>query len=346
MKIESSLFNKIPIINFVLTRVPFNELEKEKENKVIEKIKSEFKDYLNSDNFDVSVIHSERKIEMEESNLFDLDSESQLGPISKDYLNLFEKVTKDTLNLDEQFMLVKKAEIEYVKFLNEKVNVNKLNLIEKAISFDNTKYIYFAERGILHYKMGNVEEALQDHVKALQLNPENAQLNYNIASFFKIRKDYLTALKYLDKVTDLGYKPHYLKGYIFRKLNRLPEALNQLNIAVEIDPSQDNVLNGRADVHRLLSKFQEAIADITQAIQLNPNKPIYFATLAEIYSSMDQTDEFFINLSFALSKGLDVSELNSAKDVYKKYFEDERFLNLLLRYKFDIADVINNMDEN
>jgi tetratricopeptide (TPR) repeat protein/MinD-like ATPase involved in chromosome partitioning or flagellar assembly len=344
----NSLFDKAPKVNYVLTRLSINKYDREKEREVIdvereyrvvERIRNDFKRKLGIDEFDISVIHTDRRLEYEEGQLHRLSYDSQPGSVSRDYLNLFEKITDGYLVLDEKFLNTKKAELEYVKSLEEFNIRQKLVLINKAISLDNTKFEYFLQRGFIHFNMGNYEKSIEDNQFVLKLAPDFPQALFNISVVYITLKDYESALPYLEKAGDYSAETLLAKGSIYRRMNRLSEALEAFNIGLKINPSDDGLLNSRADVLRALGKFKESQSDISQAILIDSNQPIYFATLAEIYSSMHKNEEFFLNIGIALSNGLDPQCLNYAYDVYQRYFHDERFIALMAKYSVDIKDI-------
>jgi tetratricopeptide (TPR) repeat protein len=346
--LNSNLFQKIPQINYVLTRLSFYKYDKEKEREIIdvereslaiERIRNDFKNYLNVGEFDISVIHTDRSLEYEEGQLHDLSYENQPGSVNRDYLQLFEKIIDGYLALDKIFLNTKKAELEYIKSLEETNNRNKLMFIEKAIALNNKKYEYFEQRGFIHFQMGNYEKSLDDYQTALKFTPGRPQSLFNLAIIYLNLKNYNEALSYLEKAGEHSIETLLAKASIYRKMNRLPEALEAFNKGLRINPSDDRFLNGRADVSRALNQFNDALNDISQAILLSPNQPIYFATLAEVYSSMGKNDEFFLNIGIAFSKGLNPITLNYAYDVYKKYLSDERFINLVNKYSVDVNDI-------
>ncbi|WP_439695775.1 KGGVGR-motif variant AAA ATPase [Mucilaginibacter sp. AW1-7] len=348
---QNNLFGKSPVVNFVLTRLAFfksytkeksqeiETIDYEKEHLVVEQIRNDFKADLNLDSFDISVIHTDRNLEEEENRIHGLSYENKPGSVNRDYLQLFDKLTKDYLTLDEKSLNIKKAQIEYVKSLQESSIERKLSLINKAIELDKNKFEYYTQRALLKFKLTDYNGALKDDLAALELAPGAPEILFNIAVTNLRLKQYGEALDYLEKADDFGYRAIALKGGMYKRMNRYSDALAALNKAVELNPSDAQILNSRADLQRALGNYQAALSDISKAIQLNSNDPICFATLAEIYSSMGRDEEFFLNLGIALSKDIPVSALNSAYDVYQKYLLDERFIALLNKYSIDVNDI-------
>lgn len=100
---KSTFFKRIPKVNFVLTRLPFTDTaqDKQKEFILIESTKDIFKTYLNLDDFEVSVIHSDRRLEEQESQLIGYKHDEEAASISNDYLKLFDLLTSDVLSTEE-----------------------------------------------------------------------------------------------------------------------------------------------------------------------------------------------------------------------------------------------------
>lgn len=351
---SSSLFNYVPKINFILTRLPYTDTSKEKEKEflILEKHKQEFKKYLGVKDFEISVIHSDKRLEEDERPLIGYDYEAKDVSISNDYLNLFDLLTKDVLSKTEVeiFKNKRKAEKEFNKFKEESDTLKKLHYLDRAIELDSTKFEYFSERGILYHLNKDFEKAIENFNKVLQLNPDNWNANINLGSInIYYKKDFVAALSYLNKAIEIepsNTSAYSKKYFLFIKQGKIEDAESILTFVIEkISPNDHGILNSRADLYRSIGKYKEAYIDIYKAIELNSNNSIYFGTLAEIYSAENKEEEFYLNLTIALSKGIKADQLNSAKDVYEKYKKEERFINLMNKYKIDIEEIFNYNEE-
>jgi tetratricopeptide (TPR) repeat protein len=341
---HNAIFGKTPKLNFVLSRVPFGPKEKEKEYLVVEKLKRDLINDFNISNFEVSIIHSDKRIEEEESYLSEPNYDFQPGSISNDYLKLFETIAGDQLQLDGLFLTVKRAEIDYHKSNLEQDPKIKLKLIDKAIELDGSKYVYYLSRGVIHAQLNNTDESIKDHLKAMELNPVNPQIRLNLGLLYTKLKNYPEAFKYLQSAENYGSAVHYSLGDLYRKTDDVDKALEEFTKALNLQPAFAMALNGRADLYRALGNYPEALTDITKAIEINSNEPVYFATLSEIYADMGKLDEFYLNLAIALSKGLKPSNMAFAPEVYKKFLNDERFLSLIEKYDISCDDIINSAE--
>jgi tetratricopeptide (TPR) repeat protein len=342
---QNAFLGKKPDINFVLTRVPFTSQEKEKEHLVVEKLRHDFMTSFDLPDFEVSVIHSDKRIEEEESYLSSPNYDYQPGSISNDYLKLFETITGDQLHLDSRFVAAKRAEVEYHKYGMENSPKMRMQHINKAIELDNGKYLYYMTRGILYYQQGLATMALEDHRKALELNPVAPQIRFNLGVISVGLKHYEEALDYFKSAERYGPSVYHHLGSLYKRLNDYHSAIESYSKAIDMNPSYDLALNGRADVYRVIRNFSAALADISRAIELNSNQPVYFGTLAEIYYDMGKTEEFFLNLTIALSKGLKGNGMFYAREVYEQLFLDERFRALIGKYDITPEDIMTDPDQ-
>ena len=93
-----------------------------------------------------------------------------------------------------------------VLYMSMGKNEEAMDAYKKAVainpSFENTYY----NMGVLYVQMGKPEEALEMYKKTLELNPEHPQANNNIATLYFKMKQYVLAIKHIDKAASLGFK--------------------------------------------------------------------------------------------------------------------------------------------
>ncbi len=127
-------------------------------------------------------------------------------------------------------------------------------------------------RGRLHRRLGNVELARADLIKAIELShltrdgwrirvPSYRELGYTDIA--------LTELQSADvHPSDAG--AWHLRAVMYRDLGRHREAIAAETRAIEIDPIQDDAYAGRSQSWAALGEWSAADADLRQAMELNP----------------------------------------------------------------------------
>jgi|GEM_PF-2213059 len=95
-------------------------------------------------------------------------------------------------------------------------------------------------RGTCYHVLGNLEQAVRDYNKALELNP-----------------DYAEALAY--------------RGVAYHTLDRIPDALDDLTLSIELDDTDPFAWRERGLVYDAMEDYENAIDDYDEALALNPD---------------------------------------------------------------------------
>ncbi|MES2416655.1 MAG: tetratricopeptide repeat protein [Bacteroidota bacterium] len=335
-----------PKINFVLSRLPYTAGEIDMENRVVEDVREEFAELFELADIPISVIHTDEQIQIDEAAVGSRETDGQKpSPTTKDYLNLFDIITKDSLLSNEFIERAREAENEHSKYMMEKEPGSRIRYISKAIVLNPNKYEYWAYRGIEYFKQNEIDKAIDDYMRAIELNPNDPVLKLNMGVFYERKKDYDNALYYLNQADAQGERTFMAKSRIYEVLGEMDKSIAALNTAIDMDPMNDRALNSRAHQLRLKGNYEQAFIDVSRAIEINSQIPHYFATLAEIYAMQKKYSEFYLNISIALSKGITAAGLRSAKDVYELFKNDQRFEELLKKNNLFIEDIFESGTE-
>src|SRR5690606_17430177 len=150
------------------------------------------------------------------------------------------------------------------------------------------------------------------------------------------QKDFLSAEKLTDKL--LKDHPNNIDALIKKILilirtNEIEKAEKFSTQIINIDPELSLGYSCRGDIRRRLKKFTEAYEDTYKALELNSENNQALATLAEIHAEQGNINEFYIFLENALKNDrVYIQECIIDEDIYQKFINDERFINLLNKY--------------
>lgn len=351
--VNNSISEREPKIHFVLSRLSYNQNKQEdilEEAQVLASVRHFLEEKTNW-RFNILTIHREEHIERNENQnlIYDDDLPSDRknrraikSSITNDYLILFDKITEDIFKPDEKKRILD-AKMSS-KFLEEAKtegnHAQRLEKLKKAISYDPNNYEAYVERALQHFRMANYDEAKKDLEKIIEINPGHVWAYVNLAIIFN-RKGMLDKSKeFLDKALTIDPYSEManLSLYdLYEDMNEHEKAVNILNLILEkVNPENPDALNSRANYYRRKGKLDEALQDIKKAIEVNTNNAVYYGTLAEIYAEMDKMDEFYFFLSVALRKGISAIELSTAVDVYEKFKNEPRFIELMNKYQIDL----------
>jgi MinD-like ATPase involved in chromosome partitioning or flagellar assembly len=351
---DKMILGKAPKVTFVLCRIPFTTSpdDRVKEQNLRTKIKRDFGSLIN----DLTIIHSDRDLEENEQIKIGYDKDESVAQISRDYLELFERLTVEDL---------RPAEIESFKNIK-----------------DSEKYFQKAATEI------DAEEKLKLINKAIELNKTNTEFHLSRAAIFEKRSDWEKVIDACDEILrfeTINLRPYEMKGNAFLKLNKieqakemfqivlnrdsnrdtarlglaqiaileknLQEALNILNQILDHDPQNAIAYIERADLKRRIGQSYSALEDVYQALDLQIDNAAAFLALAKINADLENKNEFFLNFEKAIQlkdkpdKTIE-TEIQS-DNVYKRFLKDQRFLKILERYNIQLTkEIEDSIDDN
>jgi len=135
-----------------------------------------------------------------------------------------------------------------------------LENIDKSIELNNNWEISYFYRAVAHQALGNLDEAMLDYSKAIQINPKMTDAYYNKAYITLSRKDIDTpdiqkAVADLEKALELDPKfidALYAMAAAQKKLGDYHKALEYLELLLQIEPQ---AVNARALKKLILQKY-------------------------------------------------------------------------------------------
>ncbi len=181
------------------------------------------------------------------------------------------------------------------------------DLYDKAVSYlkepAKADWNVFYQRGIAYERLKEWPKAEPNFRKALELYPDQPQvLNYLGYSWVDMNSNLKEALEMIQKAVDLRPSDGYIVdslGWAYYRLGRFPDAVRELERAVSLKP-EDPVLNDHlGDAYWRVGRKLEATFQWSHARDLKPDPTV----LASVQQK--------------LLKGLPPIESNTAQDIQK-----------------------------
>lgn len=336
------IVGKIPKVTFVLSRVPFtNEPEdQEREQNLITKIMREFDNLIDN----VNIIHSDRDLELNEQIKISHEKDGTMAQVTLDYQKLFEKLTINDLKPEEinRFNNIRDSKLEYEKAVIETSDLNKLQYINNAIKLNETNSEFFLYRASIYYKLSDWEKVIDNCDSAIYLETSNIPA-YEMKGQAQCKlKEYRNAKNTFEII--LGWDKNRTSAKlgladIFIHEDNYNKALSYCNEVIQIDAENPIGYTERANINLKLGNYLSALDDIYLALAYDSKYVGAFLTLAEINAHINNKNEFYLNLEKGLQ--LDskmVESFISDKSIYKKFYNDERFLKILAKYNIQIEN--------
>ena len=117
----------------------------------------------------------------------------------------------------------------------------------------------YNNRGSIYSSKGQIDLAIKDYNKAIELKPNDASLYYN-------------------------------RGLAYNKKGKVDLAIKDFDKAIELSLNDADVYNNRGDAYGTKGEFDKAFTDFRKAIELKPDCASAYYNLGKIYSIKDELD--------------------------------------------------------
>ncbi len=133
--------------------------------------------------------------------------------------------------------------------------------------------------------LGDLDGAIADDTKAIQLDPKTAMYHGNRAIAYQEKGDRVNALA--DFNFEVQASPNSSpaianRGLFFLNIGQPDLAIADLTTAIRLDPKSSKAYANRAEAFRQKGDLDLSLADLDQAIAINPRDPLNFARRADV----------------------------------------------------------------
>lgn len=147
--------------------------------------------------------------------------------------------------------------------------------LEKAINvFEIPSFFVFL--GNSYFQSGQIENAIKDYSKAIDLNQNYAMAFNNRGAAWAEKGDFNRAISDLDKALQMNPKiaeAYYNRGKTFNEMGDVNQAINDLSEAIRLTPNNAEAFDIRGVVWGKKGDFDKAIKDFSIAISIKPQYP-------------------------------------------------------------------------
>ena len=214
-----------------------------------------------------------------------------------------EKAVKEIQNNDDSFT----ATQHYARgcaLQNEKKYTEAIDEYSKAIELNPNNADVYLNRGSVYHELQKYNEAIRDYTRVLELDSNYAYAYNNRGNAYKNLGKYDDAIR--DYTCAVELKPNYAiaygnLGHLYFKLEKYSEAIQSYNKAIELIPNFTELYYSRGVSYSYLGKYDEAIRDFDKAIELNPNFWQAYYWKGVTYQNSERYDEAIKNFQKSLS---------------------------------------------
>ncbi|MBP3821342.1 tetratricopeptide repeat protein [bacterium] len=163
---------------------------------------------------------------------------------------------------------------------------NSIIYIKKAIELNPENVQLQNNIGTAYLTLGNFDEALEAYKKSIQLEPNDSLAYFNIASIYQIKGEHNKACEYFSKAHDLEPEDdNYIVAWAISELKagKIPEATNHYKYLSASYPQKTTYKYNLACCLQLLGQYEPAISILIQLSIMKPKAVHILKKLAGLY---------------------------------------------------------------
>lgn len=153
-------------------------------------------------------------------------------------------------------------------------------------------------------KAKNREHAEQDYLRALEINPNQAETYNNLGALYMDMNLNRDAIANFSEAIEL--RPNYFQAILNRataysKVKDYVHALVDFDRAAQLRPHDTAMLYNRALAYYEFEKYEQAADDLSHAIAASPNNARLYVTRARCFTKMGYPSDAYDDLSQAIN---------------------------------------------
>jgi tetratricopeptide (TPR) repeat protein len=176
-------------------------------------------------------------------------------------------------------------------------------------------------------EMGHLEKAEKSARKSLELNPDFVESKVELADILFMSDKYDEAETLLvDAMEEMEGNRHnlYLRlSTVLERLNRIDEALEAVEKAMELSPETPEIYYRKAMIHYMNNKTEKALEIIDEALKMRPEFVAALGFKSEVLQSLGKMDEALDITRQAMEMGSVMPSLYLTMSKIKKFTDKD-----------------------
>ena len=245
-------------------------------------------------------------------------------------------------------MSVDEYQTKFLKYIDDREYEQALKTIDEAISIYPKNAENYNLRGMAHMKLHEYEKSVTDSSLAIQLLTSQNKSDPNISSYYINRSQaYIDLNQVVAAIDDLKtaikiYPDHCQLYYNLAvidadKLDDYKAALENINIAINLDPSQISYYRLRGHIYDALGMFEKAEAEFKEIIARVPKFYAGYYELGCLYlkhGQKDKAQEYFVKSTDIDPKNYELcNNIGAQYNFYESDIKALEYFNKSLKIK-------------
>ncbi len=165
---------------------------------------------------------------------------------------------------------------------------------EKAIELDPNNADAHRNLGTAYGEQGKWEEGAAAYERAIELDPDFGEAYGDLTAAYFYLERIPEALEAGEKAIELApdyATAHNNLGIVYKEQGEFDLAIAEYEKAIELDPSDPKPHNNLGNVYKQQGEFDMAIAEYEKALEVDPNYATAHLSLGLLYAQQDRPDE-------------------------------------------------------
>ena len=183
-------------------------------------------------------------------------------------------------------------------YLNQQKNKEARDCFERTLnlhaSYQGTAPNAWNNLGILAAREGDVDRAIDDFQRALQIDPNHIIALDNLGSAYRQKRDWPAAQRVLECALTLNAEDpeaNYSLGMVYAQQNDAQHAYEYLQKAIAARPAYPEALNNLGILYLRTHRPEEAILSFEESIRVAPQYDQAYLNLARVYAIEGNRDK-------------------------------------------------------
>ena len=212
---------------------------------------------------------------------------------------------------------------EAIRYFNQIIELNP--------DLPSLMFELWVNKGICHRRIGEGDYAINCYKKALEINPKDFETFYNMGNILsdldrleEAIESYNTAIKLASEVKFASPKMMGNKGLVLARMKRYKEALQIMDIAIEIDPIKPLLWFVKGLAHKGLNESEKALECFNKSLRFNPNLALALYEKANLLYDLKEYREAIVcyDALSSINPSLIVNEQKKIKLIRKLIKEE------------------------
>ncbi len=170
------------------------------------------------------------------------------------------------------------------------------------------------QRGNFMMMLDQIDEALKDYSRAVELSPNNAIAYSNRGAVYLAKGKYSMTVEDCNKA--IALKSNYADAYnnrgaAYGAMGNSKQSIKDCTTAIQFKPKYASAFTNRGNAYQLQGNFKNAIEDYDKAIQLEPNDPGNYSNRGTAYARNGEREKAIKDFTKAIDLNPNYAEAYS-----------------------------------